>query len=158
MLSGGERDRRGAAVSLSAGKTAGATPFILACTPWARLRGMKAYPTWHGVLVLAPCADVHTFGIRRSLDIAFVDRWGIVLESYRRVPPGRRRRCKGACYTLERWAESGEAWFERGGSVFMQAGEATGPSGITSAGDRNSCGSANRTPVVRRKKKEEAWR
>ena len=81
---------------------------------------MQAYPTWHGVLVLAPCADVHTFGIRRSLDIAFVDQRGVVLESYRRVPPRRRRRCRGACYTLERWAEPEEAWFERGKSILLQ--------------------------------------
>ena len=158
MLSDGRRDRSGAAIPLSSEKAAKAAPFILACTPWSRLRGMKAYPTWHGVLVLAPCADVHTFGIRRSLDIAFVDRWGIVLESYRRVPPGRRRRCKGACYTLERWAEPETSWFERGGSVFLQAGEAAALSGLQVSGGSRGRAPAGRVPVVRRKKKEGAWR
>lgn len=108
---------------MSTGKSIVPTPFRLACTPFARLRGIRAYPTWKGVLILAPCSDVHTFGIRKSLDIAFVDRRGVVLESYRRVPPRRRRRCRGACYTLERWAEPEEEWFERGKSIMLQTNE-----------------------------------
>ena len=44
--------------------------------------------------MLAPCNDVHTFGMAELIDIAFLDEQGRVLESYRAVGP--RRRISGA--------------------------------------------------------------
>lgn len=85
----------------------------LATTIFDRLRGLKAYKGYRGALMLAPCHDVHTFGMPTSLDIAFVARDGTVLVALRRVPPLRRRCCRGAAMTLERYA-SDEAWVSVG--------------------------------------------
>ncbi|MDO4442827.1 MAG: DUF192 domain-containing protein [Slackia sp.] len=86
-----------------------------------RLRGLKGFAADDAgaYVVLVPCCDVHTFGMRFSLDIAFVDASGMVVEVYRRVPPSRRIRCAKARLTLERKASSG-AWFEKGESVFVR--------------------------------------
>ena len=86
----------------------------VACTPVSRLRGLTAHAAWKGVLVLVPCSDIHTWFIRRSIDVAFVDSQGIVLDACKSLPPRRRRRCKGACFTLERWAQPDAVWYERG--------------------------------------------
>ncbi|MBE6472950.1 MAG: DUF192 domain-containing protein [Coriobacteriaceae bacterium] len=88
----------------------------LACTLRDRLRGLLREGAGDGVLVLAPCADIHTFGMRRDIDIAFVGRDGAVLASERAVGPCRRVKCRGASVVLERFACS-EAWPKRGDSV-----------------------------------------
>lgn len=90
-----------------------------ACTPLARLRGLGVLGGWGGVLVLAPCADVHTCFISRSIDIAFVSSCGVVLETCRAVPPWRRRRCRGAAFVLERWAEPEKTWYEQGQTLIL---------------------------------------
>lgn len=89
------------------------TEVRFATTLLARMRGLKAHKGFSGVLILAPCCDVHTFGMRACLDIAFVARNGMVLSSFRRVPPSSRRRCAGAALTLERYA-SNDAWMRAG--------------------------------------------
>lgn len=88
----------------------------------ARLRGIKAYKGYGGVLALAPCCDVHTFGMRARLDIAFVARNGMVLSSFRRVPPSSRRRCAGAALTLERYS-SDDAWVHPGDVLQIGLGD-----------------------------------
>ena len=35
-----------------------------------------------GVLVLRPCRQVHTFGMRFPIDVAFCDRYGFVLHTH----------------------------------------------------------------------------
>lgn len=73
----------------------------------ARLRGLIGRVpdrAWH---VLAPCDDVHTFGMRHELDIAFVARGGEVLAVHRRVGRSRRLRCRQAAMTVERFARDG---------------------------------------------------
>lgn len=64
-------------------------------------------------LLLAPCRDVHTFGMRKPIDVAFVSADGIVLSSYRAVGRRRRLRCERAAVTLERFA-SNEPWLRQG--------------------------------------------
>ena len=86
----------------------------VACSLPARMRGLLGRKEFPGILVLVPCDDVHTFGMKRAIDIAFVDPDGIVLRSYGNVGPSCRLRCKGAYATLERmtqdadWPEAGE--------------------------------------------------
>ncbi len=75
------------------------------------------------LLVLAPCASIHTVGMRHPIDIAFVSNKGLVLKSCRRVLPGRLEKCPDASLTIERftpdsplpWDE--EPWFEQGDVV-----------------------------------------
>ena len=97
--------------------------FRLACTPSARLRGLPAYPHWNGTLLIAPCSDIHTFTVRRPIDVAFVREDGTVLASYRGVRPKRRIRCVGAKYVLERWEATEKQWFLPGETVNLQSGE-----------------------------------
>ena len=92
-----------------------------ACTVRDRLVGLFRAGDGGGVLVLAPCRDVHTFGMRADIDVAFVASDGTVLESHRAVRPGRRMRCRNAVVTLERVAGGG-AWFSPGDSVLLAIG------------------------------------
>ena len=55
------------------------------------------------VLVFAPCASIHTLGMREPIDVAFLSSTGAVLRSERAVAPGRLLRCPGAALTLERF-------------------------------------------------------
>lgn len=91
----------------------------LACSIWGRLRGLKRLRGFGGVLMLAPCRDVHTFGMEHPIDIAFVASEGRVVASYRGVPPGRRLRCRKAAVVLERFACK-EPWPDPGDCLDMQ--------------------------------------
>lgn len=79
-----------------------------------RLRGLKRHEeAFAGTLLLRPCHSVHTFGMCRPLDVAFVDREGTVVDSVRAVQPGRVLQCRQAFQTLERYA-SPAPWPEAG--------------------------------------------
>lgn len=84
-----------------------------------RLRGLKsAMASSRGsYAVLVPCCDIHTFGMKFPIDVAFVDERGMVLAALRRVSPARRLRCGKARMVLER-RSSDDAWFEPGQAVF----------------------------------------
>lgn len=86
----------------------------LACTPQARARGLLGGAEADGVLLLAPCRDIHTFGMRRAIDVAFIDGDGRIVASCRNVGPGKRIRCRRAVAVIERVAREGEPWPEEG--------------------------------------------
>lgn len=90
----------------------------IACTTWRRLRGLLGREPCpdSGVLLLAPCNDVHTFGMRCEIDVAFVATDGTVIESHRAIGPRRRLRCKRAVATLERFTSS-DPWFSPGEQI-----------------------------------------
>ena len=52
-------------------------------------------------LLIPRCASVHTFGMRFSLDLYFLDGEGATLQVRRRVPPRRLAWCRGADAVLE---------------------------------------------------------
>ena len=56
-----------------------------------RTRGLLGRDGIDGVLVLRPCRNVHTFGMRFAIDVAFCDRDGVVLRTTtlgpRRISP-----------------------------------------------------------------------
>ena len=83
----------------------------LAISAPMRLRGLLGRaPAWLGpcgVLVLAPCSSIHTFGMRLEIDVAFLDGSGTVLGSFARGGPRRMLRCPGACAVLERFSDAG---------------------------------------------------
>jgi len=85
----------------------------MASTLFARMKGLIGRDSIDGVLMLVPCNDIHTFCMRRPIDVAFVDSGGMVLESHRGVGPNRRLRNRCARATLERFAEEAR-WFEPG--------------------------------------------
>lgn len=84
-----------------------------------RMRGLKDPALRAGMTVaLIPCHDVHTVGMVEAVDVAFVDKEGIVVGVHRNVPPGRRLRCIRAKLTIERASKPGK-WYEIGDGVFV---------------------------------------
>lgn len=74
------------------------TRIALADRWWLRLRGLlgrKALAEGEG-LVLRPCRAVHMVGMSFALDVAFLDRRGIVVASYPGLAPGARTRWHAA--------------------------------------------------------------
>jgi uncharacterized membrane protein (UPF0127 family) len=68
-----------------------------------RLRGLafRARGDAGPGLLIPRCASVHTFGMRFSLDVFFLDADGAVISIKRRVPPRRVLWQRGACAVLE---------------------------------------------------------
>lgn len=46
---------------------------------WSRLLGLMFRKNIHYGLWLLPCTSIHTFGMRFSIDIVFLDVWGEVV-------------------------------------------------------------------------------
>lgn len=79
----------------------------------ARIRGLFAWKHTDKTLMLAPCRSIHTFGMTRPIDVAFVNRRGEVIKVVTALPPRSRVSCRGACAVYERFSCS-DAWFEEG--------------------------------------------
>ena len=104
-----------------------------AVTPFARARGLlwrkRRWLEGDGALVLAPCASVHTFGMRERIDIAFVGADGKVIRSDKCVRPGRVLSCRSAVAVVERFspravvgdsfAAPAEPWYQVGDVVCL---------------------------------------
>jgi uncharacterized protein len=71
---------------------------------WSRLRGLLGRPALQKGegLLLVPCNAVHMLGMKYPLDVAFLDREGVVVALYSHLPPGgRTRRHRQARSALE---------------------------------------------------------
>lgn len=97
----------------------GAFDVRLATSIRARLRGLLGAQRPKGQLLLVPCHDVHTVGMRYPIDVAFVDANGTVVKAVRGLEPGRRVRCRSACMVLERPASSEGEWYGEGGRIIV---------------------------------------
>lgn len=78
---------------------------FVADTFWSRFRGLqflRALPPDTGLL-LRPCSSIHTFWMRFSIDVLFLDRRGTVIETRRAVRPWRIAfpSVGGCCQVLE---------------------------------------------------------
>ena len=89
-----------------------------ACSMPRRLKGLYGRNGFDAVLLLAPCNDIHTFGMHHRLDIAFVAPTGMVLEAHRDVGPNRRLRNRRAAAVLERIAAN-QPWYEPGSRIAL---------------------------------------
>jgi len=82
----------------------------LAHTAGARRRGLARRDSFAGALVLRPCRNVHTVGMRFPIDVAFCDAGGVVLRTVtltpRRVSPFVRK----AAFVIEAEAGAFERW------------------------------------------------
>ncbi|MFN8034400.1 MAG: DUF192 domain-containing protein [Acidimicrobiia bacterium] len=89
----------------------------LAVSRSARRRGLIGRERLDGALVLRPCRQVHTFGVRFPIDVAFCDRFGRVL----RVTTVQRRRVsapvRDSAMAIEAAAGAFERWRLRPGDV-----------------------------------------
>lgn len=71
-----------------------------------RLVGMLfVKPNDHMAMVFPNCRSLHTFGMRRTLDIAFVDAQGHVLALHKTVPPNRIKNNVHAAIAIEKIAD-----------------------------------------------------
>jgi uncharacterized membrane protein (UPF0127 family) len=63
----------------------------IADNPWRRFAGLmfrSDLPAGRGLL-LSPCSSIHMFFMRIPLDVAFLDRDGVVLRAYHGIRPWR---------------------------------------------------------------------
>lgn len=92
------------AVRIAAGPGRSATLLVLRADRFAqRLRGLlgREFLLDRVALWISPCCAVHTFGMRRAIDVVFVDGDGRVLRVDSRLEPRRLRCCLGARGVLE---------------------------------------------------------
>jgi hypothetical protein len=63
----------------------------LADSWWGRFRGLLGTDRLAAGdgLILRPCRSIHMFGMRYPIDVAFIDRDGLVVATYAALPPGR---------------------------------------------------------------------
>lgn len=87
---------------------------MLACSLPSRVRGLLFRKDFHDEMLICPCRSIHTFGMERSIDVAFINRFGSVLMVKRGLAPSRILRCKDACAVIERISVPGGSWYERG--------------------------------------------
>jgi uncharacterized protein len=89
----------------------------VAATRAARRRGMLGRDEAGGALVLRPCRQVHTIGMRFPLDVVWCDRGGRVLR-VATLPPGRvSRPVLRARFVIEADAGAAERCGLRAGDV-----------------------------------------
>lgn len=84
-----------------------------ASTAKERLRGMLFRDPDDVTRILIPCHDIHTFGMKYPIDVAFISRDGHVLEVHRNVSTKKRIKRKDASLVAERFSRSGE-WLKEG--------------------------------------------
>ena len=70
---------------------------------WERMRGLLGRPALRAGegLWIEPCSSVHTVGMRYPLDLAFVDRAGVVRRTVAALAPLRFAAAPAAVATLE---------------------------------------------------------
>lgn len=109
-------DQKGVVVLADRGREEG-MPLLLATGLLRRACGLLLSQPSSQVLLLAPCDDIHTVGMRHAIDVAFVDATGCVIETHRGVGPLRRLKNKTAVAVLERFSSCETPWFECGDNV-----------------------------------------
>jgi uncharacterized membrane protein (UPF0127 family) len=72
------------------------------------------------LLVFGNCNSVHTFGMRKPLDIAFLDDQGKVLRVERNVKPLRLLYCRAAKTTVERRSNQHTEWLAIGDCLQLE--------------------------------------
>ena len=75
-----------------------------------RRRGLAGRHEIEGAFVLRPCRQVHTFGMRFPLDVAFCDVHGRVLHTCHLVPWRISRPVWRAAFAVEARAGAFESW------------------------------------------------
>ena len=89
----------------------------VAVTRRLRARGLIGREDLEGVLILRPCRQVHTFGMRFPIDVAFCDRSGVVLHLCTLSPRRVSRPVWRSSFVIEARAGSFERWKLQAGDV-----------------------------------------
>ena len=87
----------------------------IASTARARRRGLMHRDSFDGALVLRPCRNVHTAGMRFAIDVAFCDPEGVVLRTVSLVPWRLSPYVHRAAFVIEAEAGAFERWRLRAG-------------------------------------------
>lgn len=87
-----------------------------------RLQGLLFKHDFEGSLLIAPCHAIHTWGMDRAIDVAFLDGQGRIVASYCNIRPRQFLKCHGAHAVLERFA-CDSPWFKVGDRVAVEAGK-----------------------------------
>lgn len=82
----------------------------IAVTRRARRRGLLGREEFEGALVLRPCRQVHTIGMRFPIDVAFCDRDGFVLYAKTLTPARITRPVLRAYFAIEAPAGCFDRW------------------------------------------------
>jgi uncharacterized membrane protein (UPF0127 family) len=82
----------------------------VAATRKQRRKGLLGRDEHEGVLVIRPCRQVHTLGMRFPIDVAFCDRDGFVLYSVTLRPWRLSRPVPRAYFAIEAGAGSFDRW------------------------------------------------
>lgn len=83
--------------------------------PGQRARGLLGRDNLEGALVLRPCRQVHTLGMRFPVDVAFCDRSGVVLRVATMAPWRVSRVVWRSSFVIEAAAGAFERWGLRPG-------------------------------------------
>lgn len=90
--------------------------FEISATMSERMRGMLFRKPDDVTRLLVPCHDIHTFGMRYPLDVAFISKDGDVLEVHRNVSARRRIKRREASMVAERFSKNGD-WLKAGDKI-----------------------------------------
>jgi uncharacterized membrane protein (UPF0127 family) len=82
----------------------------VAVTRRQRRKGLIGRDEVEGVLVLRPCRQVHSIGMRFPIDVAFCDRDGFVLHTASLAPWRMSRPVPRAYFAIEATAGSFDRW------------------------------------------------
>jgi uncharacterized membrane protein (UPF0127 family) len=82
----------------------------VAASAKARRRGLLGRDDLDGALVLRPCRNVHTFGMRFPIDVAFCDSSGTVLHTCTMTPWRVSRVVPRAAFVVEARAGALDRW------------------------------------------------
>ncbi len=98
-------------------------PLKIATRLTHKCKGLLGAQPDEAAMIMIPCKDVHTVGMRHHLDVAFVDESGCVVEAHREVGPFRRLKNSRASAVVERFSTCQTPWLSKGdriGIVWLQ--------------------------------------
>lgn len=89
----------------------------VAATRRQRVRGLMGRDDVEGALVIHPCKQVHTIGMRFPIDVAFCSRAGVVLHECTIRPWRVSRLVLRSAFVIEAREGSFERWKLRAGDI-----------------------------------------
>jgi uncharacterized protein len=90
---------------------------------WNRTRGLIGRDSVDGAIVLRPCKQVHTLGMRFPIDVAFCSPDGVVLRAVTLAPWRLSRMVWRSAFVVEAGAGAFERWHLRQGDLIEIKGD-----------------------------------
>ncbi len=94
-------------------------PLCFATRYFDRLRGLFAYSGKEILLAIVPCKAIHTCGLREAINVAFIDKQGCVIASYKDVAPRSFLHERKAYGVIECWSSKSSDWYNKGDRVAL---------------------------------------